>query len=87
MNKLEFSKLENKEDMKIAFNQLKDDYHILFEEHFIKNTKKNKIRKTHTLDKKVYAEFQLYASCLGRSVSSLIEEHMRNVLKEMKKEK
>ena len=49
--------------------------------------KENKIRKTHTLDKRVYAEFQIYASCLGRSVSSLIEEHMRNVLKEIKKEK
>lgn len=49
--------------------------------------KENKIRKTHTLDKKVYAEFQLYASCLGRSVSSLIEEYMRNILKEIKKEK
>ena len=49
--------------------------------------KENKIRKTHTLDKKVYTEFQLYASCLGRSVSSLIEEYMRNVLKDMKKEK
>lgn len=49
--------------------------------------KENKIRKTHTLDKKVYQEFQIYATCLGRSVSSLIEEYMRNVLKEMKKEK
>ena len=49
--------------------------------------KENKIRKTHTLDKKVYTEFQMYANCLGRSVSSLIEEHMRNVLKEIKKEK
>ena len=49
--------------------------------------KENKVKKTHTFDKKVYAEFQIYASCLGRSVSSLLEEHMRNVLKEMKKEK
>lgn len=49
--------------------------------------RENKIRKTHTLDKKVYVEFQMYASCLGRSVSSLIEEHMRNILKELKKEK
>ena len=49
--------------------------------------KENKIRKTHTFDKKVYDEFQLYAICIGRSVSSLIEEHMRNVLREIKKEK
>lgn len=49
--------------------------------------KENKIRKTHTLDKKVYAEFQMYANCLGRSVSSLIEQFMRETLKEMKKEK
>ena len=49
--------------------------------------KENKIRKTHTLDKKVYAEFQMYASCLGRSVSSLIEQFMRETLKDVKKEK
>lgn len=49
--------------------------------------KENKIRKTHTFDKKVYQEFQIYAICIGRSVSSLIEEYMRNVLKNMKKEK
>ena len=49
--------------------------------------KENKIRKTHTLDKKVYAEFQMYANCLGRSVSSLIEQFMRETLKEMKNEK
>lgn len=43
--------------------------------------------KTMSVDEKIYNEFMLYASCLGRSVSSLIEEYMRNVLKEMKKEK
>lgn len=49
--------------------------------------RENKIRKTHTFDKKVYAEFQIYASCLGRSVSSLIEQFMRETIKKMKKEK
>lgn len=49
--------------------------------------KENKIRKTHTLDKKVYQDFQIYATCLGRSVSSLIEQFMRETLKEIKKEK
>lgn len=49
--------------------------------------KENKIRKTHTFDKKVYQDFQMYASCLGRSASSLIEQFMRETLKEMKKEK
>lgn len=48
--------------------------------------KENKIRKTHTLDKKVYAEFQIYATCLGRSVSSLIEQFMRETLKDVKNE-
>lgn len=48
--------------------------------------KENKIRKTHTFDKKVYNEFQIFSISIGRSVSSLIEEYMRNVLKEMKKE-
>ena len=43
--------------------------------------------KSISIDEKVYNEFMLYASCLGRSVSSLIEEHMRDVLKKIKKEK
>ena len=49
--------------------------------------KENKIRKTHTLDKKVYAEFQMYAICLGRSVSSLREQCMRENIYELKKER
>ena len=49
--------------------------------------KENKIRKTHTLDKKVYAEFQIYSIMINKSVSSLIEEFMRKTLNEMKKEK
>ncbi len=47
--------------------------------------KENKTRKTHTFDKKVYQQFQTYAICIGRSVSSLIEEYMRNVLKRNEK--
>ena len=43
--------------------------------------------KSISIDEKVYNEFMLYASCLGRSVSSLIEQFMRETLKEMKKEK
>lgn len=43
--------------------------------------------KSISIDEKIYNEFRLYASCLGRSVSSLIEEYMRNVLKKIKKEK
>lgn len=43
--------------------------------------------KSISIDEKIYNEFMIYASCLGRSVSSLIEEHMRDVLKDMKKEK
>ena len=30
MNKLEFAKLKNRDDMILAFNQLKDDYRQLF---------------------------------------------------------
>lgn len=48
--------------------------------------KESKIRKTHTLDKKVYSQFQLYAITIGRSVSSLIEQYMREVLKGIEKE-
>lgn len=43
--------------------------------------------KTMSIDEKIYNEFMLYASCLGRSVSSLIEQFMRETLKEIKKEK
>ena len=48
---------------------------------------KNKVTRSYTIDEKTYKGFQIYAICIGRSVSSLIEEYMRNVLKEMKKEK
>ena len=43
--------------------------------------------KSISIDEKIYNEFMLYASCLGRSVSSLIEQFMRETLKEIKKEK
>ena len=43
--------------------------------------------KSISIDEKVYNKFMLYANCLGRSVSSLIEEYMRKTLKDMKKEK
>ena len=43
MNKIEFSELKNKEDMIIAFNQLKDDYHQLFEENEILKCKLNNV--------------------------------------------
>ena len=43
--------------------------------------------KSISIDEKIYNEFMIYANCLGRSVSSLIEQFMRETLKEMKKEK
>lgn len=43
MNKIEFRELKNKEDMIIAFNQLKDDYHQLFEENEILKCKLNNV--------------------------------------------
>ena len=43
--------------------------------------------KSISIDEKVYNEFILYANCLGRSVSSLIEQFIRETLKEIKKEK
>lgn len=43
--------------------------------------------KSISIDEKIYNEFQLYAITLGRSVSSLIEQHMREVLKGIEKEK
>ena len=41
--------------------------------------------KSISVDEKIYNEFMLYASCLGRSVSSLIEQYMRETLEESKK--
>lgn len=32
MNKIEFTKLKNKKNKQIAFNQLKDDYNTLYKE-------------------------------------------------------
>ena len=43
--------------------------------------------KSISIDEKIYNEFMIYANCLGRSVSSLIEQFMRVELKKMKKEK
>ena len=43
--------------------------------------------KSISIDEKIYNEFMIYANCLGRSVSSLIEQFMRETLKEIKKEK
>lgn len=44
-------------------------------------------RVTLYVDRKVYQEYKMYAIMINKSVSSLIEEYMRNILKEMKKEK
>lgn len=44
-------------------------------------------RITLYVDRKIYQEYKMYAIMINKSVSSLIEEYMRNILKEMKKEK
>ena len=44
-------------------------------------------RITLYVDRKIYQEYKMYAIMINKSVSSLIEEHMRDVLKDMKKEK
>lgn len=50
--------------------------------------KKDSSKKvTVYIDKNVYLNFQIYALQNNRSVSSLIEQFMRETLKEMKKEK
>lgn len=46
---------------------------------------KNKVMRSYTIDKKTYEEFRIYAIMINKSVSSLIEEFMRETLKEMKK--
>lgn len=47
----------------------------------------DKVLRTYKIDQKLYEEFRIYAITINKSVSSLIEEYMRNVLKDMKKEK
>ena len=40
-----------------------------------------------SIDEKTYSLFKQYALKAGRSASSLVEEYMRKMLNEMKKEK
>lgn len=47
---------------------------------------KNKVTRSYTIDKKTYEEFRIYAIMINKSVSSLIEQFMRETLKEIKKE-
>ena len=44
-------------------------------------------RITLYVDRKVYQEYKIYAIMINKSVSSLIEQFMRETLKEMRKEK
>lgn len=37
------------------------------------------------VDKKTYEEFRIYAIMINKSVSSLLEEYMKSVLKDIKK--
>ena len=43
-------------------------------------------RITLYVDRKVYQEYKMYSIMINKSVSSLIEQFMRETLKEMKKE-
>ena len=50
--------------------------------------KKDKATKTTMyLDAETYMQFKIYAITLNKSVSELVEQFMRETLKEMKKEK
>ena len=54
----------------------------------MKEMKNNdKVLRTYKINQKLYEEFRIYAIMINKSVSSLIEEYMRNVLKDMKKVK
>ena len=44
-------------------------------------------RITLYVDRKVYKEYKMYEIMINKSVSSLIEQSMRETLKEMNKEK
>lgn len=45
------------------------------------------MKKIHTfnVDDKIYKEFQMYSIMINKSVSSLIEEYMKSVLKKVNK--
>lgn len=45
-----------------------------------------KIIRTINVDDKIYKEFQMYALIIGKSVSSLIETYMKEILEKQKKE-
>ena len=50
--------------------------------------KKDKSKRiTMYLDAEVYTQFKIYAITLNKSVSELVEQYMRETLKEIKKEK
>jgi len=44
------------------------------------------MKKIHTInvDEKNYKDFKVYSIIIGKSVSSLIEEFMKNILKKQK---
>lgn len=43
--------------------------------------------KTINIDEKIYEDFHIYAIIINKSVSSLIEQFMRETIKNVKKEK
>lgn len=43
--------------------------------------------KTINIDENVWKKFQIYAITLNKSVSSLIEEYMREIISKIEKEK
>ena len=50
--------------------------------------KKDKATKTTMyLDTETYMQFKIYAITLNKSISELVEQYMRETLKQMKKEK
>lgn len=64
MNKIEFSKLSTKEDMILAFNQLKDDYRQLFainEEQQEENERLNNV--INELEKDICNEIAIVKQC------------------------
>lgn len=48
--------------------------------------KKNKDVRSITIDIDIWKQFKIYAITINKSVSSLIEEYMREVLKGIEKE-
>ena len=76
MNKIDFAKINKKEDMTMVFNQLKDDYSILFQQINQLTNNWNELEK--------YINKEKYQDTWGDSV--ILVGYLLDKMKEIKEE-